>query len=131
MAPARCDAELAVEPCSSRSWSDPLSGVFGAQCGRNKPLLARVANVTGGERPLACPTESGRTYTSRGRRGGRTAIGRLQPNVADVEWRDGLARRCTPGEAMSRRLKLVAAPAGSQSEPDSGAPPRRTPNLTG
>lgn len=29
----------------------------------------------------------------------------------------------TPGSAMIRRLELVAAPAGSQSEPDPGPPP--------
>ena len=33
-----------------------------------------------------------------------------------VGWRD----RCTPGETLICRLKLVAAPAVSQSEPDSG-----------
>ena len=33
-----------------------------------------------------------------------------------VGWRDC----CTPGETLNCRLKLVAAPAVSQSEPDSG-----------
>jgi hypothetical protein len=53
-------------------------------------------------------------------RAGEDCGRRLHPRGNSV-MAPGLERDHTPGETMICRLKLVAAPAGSQSEPDSGA----------
>ncbi len=53
-------------------------------------------------------------------RAGDRSQGRLQPRGSNTAVARGAGATLHPGEAVIRRLKLVAAPARSQSEPDPG-----------
>ena len=111
---------LAVERCPFRSRSDPLLRVFARSVttARLSVMLWRRSRL--GQSALPGHTESGTTSTSRGRRGGQPGSN----GEAASTWQKAMApwagATLPPGEALSRRLKLVAAPARSQSEPDSG-----------
>jgi hypothetical protein len=140
--PCMCGS-LAVERCPFRSVSDPLSrsirrGKWRAQdiprpCGEGHRERESVAILPRRVVQPACHERSP-WRANTGAPGGCTTRG----EGGTARW---LARSCTPGEALRRRLKLVAAPSRSQSEPDSGKPLRdpwrgrragrffRTPNL--
>ena len=128
--PCMCGS-LAIERCPFRSWSVPLSRSLRRVGWPTQDILRSCGEGHGPRDPVAISaTESGTTCWSR-----KVAVAgehRSNPGGCTTRGEGGtarwLARRCTPGEALRRRLKLVAAPSRSQSEPDSGKPLRHDPS---